>query len=285
MAETTQSVGHPYPSRREDPYYDSLEQFFESVDAEHFANRDQWNISLLPTGYISVDGAGVVEWNDDIVIQHGSSGYRGVIPPNAGAGVSLDDGDIAWMDLIRAPQGEYEPEVTVSAGDVPNSDSAVAFMWRLGSLVWVRQVGVLSLGQSISGRSARPVAAGEMIRDARRVAGRQNIGEGLEVVGRFSFNADRYARDNANDFTVEVNAEAQVTDDGSVGEVVLWDASATSEIHTFTFDSDQPSRRSAVVSLIDPSDFRPYEVHAGMQTGESGLLELFDVGLEFRNHF
>lgn len=284
MAEKTQQVDHPYPSKREDPHYDRLEDFFESVDAEDFAARDQWNISVVPKGKVSVSVGGVVSWNKDIVINHGSSGRRGIIDANPG-GLSMSDGDIAWVEVVRGPQGQYHRNLTLSGGDVPNSERALAIFWRIGDLVWARQMGAIALGQSFNPSSAGAVAQGEVLRNPRRLAGRNTVGVGREVIGRYTFSGDRYERDRSSSYTIEFAVEARVVIDGESGEVALWDDDAQKDIKVFTFTSDQPTRKSSTVTLDDPSVMRPYEVQAGMASGMNGELEVYDANIEFQNQF
>lgn len=281
----TDNVGHPYPARRERPHFEKIVSFFESVDSEDFAGRDQWNVSVVPDGSISVDASGGVTWSDKIVVHHASTGWRGEIPAEPSDGVTLEDGDVAFLRVVRGPQGVYTGELEVASGDIPNTQKAVAMMYRRGDLVWIRQYGAIRLGQTLSPAASTPIASGDAIRDNRQLAVNEHLGEGVHVVGRFSFEPDQFDLSNSTIFEIEFAVEAQVTIDGQSADVTLFDDEEQAAVHTFTFDSDQPTRKSTTITPFEDSALRPYEVRAGMQTGQDGELFLMDANLEFINSF
>lgn len=280
----TPGVEHPYPEKHQDPFYDAFVAFAKSIDAADHAARDQRNLAVMPTGTLSVGPSGTVTWSAKLALHHALTGILAEIP-TAASGVQLADGQTAYTEVVRAPQGAYEASLTVTSGDVPDSDRAVAMFQRIGALVWVRGAGILRLGQTLRGSTAPLVTAADTAVDSRRLAGREQVGPGRTTIGRISMAPDNRSYVNAST-TVEWSVQGELTDQSDTGTIYLYDAKAKTDLHTLQISTEQPTRKEvADVGFVDPGDVRPYEVQAGVQTGAAGELILYDSGLTFRHSF
>lgn len=137
----------PYPSENQDPWFDAIEAFFLAADASGYAGRENDNAILTDGGTISFDAnTGVVDWTQPINILAVYSGYKWTVPIGQ---VALDDGQLAYVTLTRAPSTALTVIPSVSY-TLPSSDNAYVLMARSGSNVYIRNGASVADGGAIT---------------------------------------------------------------------------------------------------------------------------------------
>jgi hypothetical protein len=136
----TSRMQFPYPSRNQEPYFDIMESFFLALDAATYAAREDRHLIFQEGGPILfVAGTGVLSWGSDIEILAPITGFQWVI---AAGQITLDDGQLFYVELPRAPSGNTAITPTV-ASQVPSSNLAMIVGVRRGNKVYLRNGVVL----------------------------------------------------------------------------------------------------------------------------------------------
>lgn len=131
----TPRMSWPYPGEHQDPWYDAILNFFNAADFSGYAAREDRNIVLMGGGIISFDAAlNTLSWASPLVLLAPITGFLWTIPPGI---VTLFDGRMLYVDLVRAPQAPTTLAPLV-ANQIPSSDTALLLAVRRGSRVFFR---------------------------------------------------------------------------------------------------------------------------------------------------
>jgi hypothetical protein len=143
-----------YPAEDEDPWFDTIERFFKSIDVSSFSLMENIGLFLTGGGTISWAGAGnVFSWDGTIYIY---SPYTGVKISISSGSVSVPSGGVAYVTIPRYAQSATGfTTVTMSVGNVlPKSDTAFLIGWERNDIFYLRNGLVLTDGVSINNFNA-----------------------------------------------------------------------------------------------------------------------------------
>ena len=124
-----------FPAENQDPWYDAFLGLVTAMDYSGFAAREDRNIVLMGGGLITFDAAtDSLTWATPLVLLAPTTGFLWTIPA---ATISLYDGRLFYIDLVRAPQAPTSLTPVVS-NQVPSTDYAFLLGVRRGSRVFFR---------------------------------------------------------------------------------------------------------------------------------------------------
>jgi hypothetical protein len=104
MSELTPRNDFPYPSEREQPFYDAYKAGELAKDAAIFANSDNSNVVWQKGGIFSWDAAtNTLFWTDTIYVNGHHSAFGGLIPEGS---VVLQENEVIYFQLPRLVQNE-----------------------------------------------------------------------------------------------------------------------------------------------------------------------------------
>jgi len=131
----TSRMGWPYPSEHQDPWFQSFEDLVTAIDSSGYAAREDRNIVFGSAAIWSFTaGTGVLSWDADLKIYSTIKGYFFTVPAGS---VSLQEGELFYVDLVRAPSAGQALTPVVSS-QVPTSDTRLVIGVRSGSSVFFR---------------------------------------------------------------------------------------------------------------------------------------------------
>lgn len=105
MSELTPRNFFPYPSEREQPFYDTYKAGELAKDAAIFANSDNSNIVWQKGGIFSWDAAtNTLFWTDTIYINGFHTSFGGFIPEGS---IMLQENEVIYFKMPRLVQGDY----------------------------------------------------------------------------------------------------------------------------------------------------------------------------------
>lgn len=136
----------PFPREGQDPWFDPFNSMVQAMDTSGFASRENDAIALMNGGILAFNSStGLVSWDGTIEVLAGLSGFVWQIAPSQ---ISLQEGDVLFIDAPRAPTGNVvlSPK---KASRVPNTDRAIFLAVRRGGVVFWRNGKVLVDGESI----------------------------------------------------------------------------------------------------------------------------------------
>lgn len=137
-----------FPNENMDPWYDAFAAFVDAVDASVYATREDRSVVLMSTATVSFNIAGVggvLTWNAPIELLSPIAGF--VESVSAGS-VTLNDGDVLYMQVVRSPTSNQTLSFSV-ARSVPNTDDTLLVAIRRGSTVYWRDGKVINDGDSL----------------------------------------------------------------------------------------------------------------------------------------
>ena len=136
----------PFPEEGQDPWYDALRSFADFQDASAYAAREDRHVLLMEGGTVTWTAAsGIVTWSDPIEVLAAITGFRWSIPAGS---LTLEDGEMGYLQLVRAPTKDLNLEFRVSR-QTPPSDQALLMCIRRGTKVYWRDGYVLNDGDTV----------------------------------------------------------------------------------------------------------------------------------------
>lgn len=110
MTELTPRNAFPYPSEREEPFYDSFKAGEVQKDASIFANADNSNLQFMGGGVFSWDAANdLLFWTDTIQVNGFHTSFGGYI---ATGSILLQEDEVVYFQMPRLVQ-EADQELTL----------------------------------------------------------------------------------------------------------------------------------------------------------------------------
>jgi hypothetical protein len=140
----------PVPGENLDPWFDSFTDLMNEVDASSYAAREDRNIICMGGGLFTFNaGTGVLAWAGLIQLLSANVGFLWQI---AAASVVLEDGEMMFVDLPRAPTDNVTlvAQVASNLSAVVDGDAALVICIRRGGTIYFRQGDILLDGESIA---------------------------------------------------------------------------------------------------------------------------------------
>ncbi len=102
MAELSPRNDFPYPSEREEPFYDTYKAGELAKDASIFANADNSNIQFTGGGIVSWDAPNnLLFWTSDIQVNGFHTSFGGTIPSGS---VTVQEDEVVYFSMPRLQQ-------------------------------------------------------------------------------------------------------------------------------------------------------------------------------------
>lgn len=136
----------PYPSEGTDPWYDSFVALVNASDASAYAAFETQAITVSGGGYFTFNAStGSLSWEFDLQINNAVVG----VPQYIDSGpITLQDGQFAYVNLIRGALPDYPYLPLKTAFTLPNTDyNSVLLLWqRIGPRIYFRNGAILQDG-------------------------------------------------------------------------------------------------------------------------------------------
>lgn len=143
----TRRLQWPYPSDAQEPWFDAFESMVTAQDSTGYANREDRQLILSKGGtWLWNSLTGELSWDEDLEILSPISGFKLVV---AAGSVVLEEGEAAYVNVVRAPSASTAVAMTV-ASTVPNTDDAFAIVVRSNDEVYFRTGVRLANGDSVN---------------------------------------------------------------------------------------------------------------------------------------
>ena len=191
MSDSTPRMAFPYPSRDEDPWYDTFQVFTLALDAAGYAHREDRSILYTGGGTLSWTlGTSTFTWTDTMQIMSPIGGRRISISANS---IVVAEGQVVYTTLTRQPLENLTASLSV-ANQLPSSNTVVALAIRYGGVLYFRTGMSLQDGNTVEGLSPVPGGGGGGYVD---IGGTYSYVEAAtpveEVVGQTPFDASTAA--------------------------------------------------------------------------------------------
>lgn len=163
MPDTTPFLSWPIPARGADPFYDAFVALMNAIDATAYGPaREDRNLVLFGGGTVAFSGDSL-SWSSALSILAAQAGRRWIV---AAATVTILDGQMLVVELVRSPQGDVTlapAVVSVLARDT--ADNALVLAVRRSGVIYWRNGKIVASGASgplfeVAGMTALEVQAG-----------------------------------------------------------------------------------------------------------------------------
>ncbi len=136
----------PVPAEGANPWFDAFQAMVNAMDASGYAAREDRNIIFMEGGNFSWAATpGVLSWTASIEILAAATGFTWFVPPSS---VSMQEGDMLWVDLVRGPTSNITIVAQVSP-HLPSSDTAQILGIRRNQRIYFRFGYILLDGQTL----------------------------------------------------------------------------------------------------------------------------------------
>lgn len=130
----TPKMGWPYPSKGQEPWYESFEGFVKATDISAFVSREDRHLVLHGGGNVSFADP-TLTWDSSIFIYSPLAGFY--LEIEAGSAALASSGQVLYVNLVRNPTANKVVTVSV-ANQAPNTDEAYVVAIRSGNTVIFR---------------------------------------------------------------------------------------------------------------------------------------------------
>lgn len=143
----TDKMQWPYPNQDADPWFDVFESMIDGIDASGYSSREDRSIIFGGGGNVSWNSStGVLSWASDFVLYSLIAGYKLTIPAG---NITIANNQVLYLVVTRSPTQNLTLTFSV-ASNVPNTDQAMAFAIRVGSIVYFRWGKKIENGETIN---------------------------------------------------------------------------------------------------------------------------------------
>jgi len=147
MSQLSPRMGWPFPSRDEDPWVNTFEDFVRASDASGFAHREDRNLLLMGGGSLAFDSvANTLSWDADMEILSPTTGFVTRIAP---ATVTMTETQALVVEMKRA-LGENHLTTATVAGYASNTNNSVLLAFRRGGRLYFRNGVTLTSGVAVT---------------------------------------------------------------------------------------------------------------------------------------
>ena len=102
MSELTPRNNFPFPSEREEPFYDTFKAGELAKDASIFANADNSNIQFVGGGVFSWDASNdLLFWTEDVFVSGFHTAFGGTIPTGS---ILIQEDEVVYFEMPRLVQ-------------------------------------------------------------------------------------------------------------------------------------------------------------------------------------
>jgi hypothetical protein len=160
----------PVPADGADPWYDSFVDLMGAVDTSVYASREDRN-AIMTGGGVFAFTAPNLAWDDTIQILSANTGFLWEV---VAGNVDLEDGEVLYVELSRAPPGNttLTPLVASNLTAVSDGDAAYVLCVRIGTTLYFRQGSTLVTGETseiISGAGLTVQQAGADVGERSKI--------------------------------------------------------------------------------------------------------------------
>lgn len=135
----------PYPAEDQDPWFEVFEDLVNAADASSAASREDRSTWMGGGGTVSFNATtGELAWDTDFDIFSSNFGF---IQSVAAGSVTLAEGEVLYVDLVRRPTTNVVLPAQV-ATTAPYSDASYPIAIRSNDVVWFRFGSRISNGES-----------------------------------------------------------------------------------------------------------------------------------------
>jgi hypothetical protein len=114
VSELTPRNNFPYPTERQEPFYDTAKGNYLAEDAAMWANAENGNLTYVGGGIFNLDaGTNILWWTQNINVTGFSTPFKAVI--SGPASVEIQDGEVVYYKMLRLIQ---------------NADVSIAALYR-----------------------------------------------------------------------------------------------------------------------------------------------------------
>lgn len=254
----------PFPAKDSDPWYERFESMVTAVDSSGYAHREDRHTRISGAGTVSFNaGTNGVSWTEDIEIMSPISGFKITVPA---ASLSVEDGEVVYVNLTRFPTGNVSTSAAVAA-QAPNTDDAYVLLVRNGlAIYWVNGAKVAD-GESkgLFGGTAAGTQFLEVINLSNRASHDSTT---PLIVGGTSFNPEDHDKPGFTR-TLTFRAVAANGEAGITTFVKLVNITDGDEIASLSFTTTEQEKDQVVlvegtgIGEIDQVD-KIYEVRIGL---------------------
>jgi hypothetical protein len=145
----------PYPTDKQNPWYEAFKGFIAALDASGFASREDRHLIIGGGGTISWT-VPTFSWTTSILISGGLTGFLWEVPSGS---VTVADGQVVYVTLSRGPTATTVVSIGV-ANQAPSSDQALVIAIRIGTRIYLRSGVSITSGGSITEFSPMPGGGG-----------------------------------------------------------------------------------------------------------------------------
>jgi hypothetical protein len=157
MSEQSPRMEWAYPSREDDPWFDTFKDFVVTVDGSGFAHREDRSIIWSGGGTVSWDLATeTFAWTDLIKVYSPMSAKLMTVA--AGSIIDWAEGEVVYLNLTRLALINVS-KIFQKATALPSNDDAMAFGVRIGDTIFLRTGMSLGDGDTAAGVAPAPAAS------------------------------------------------------------------------------------------------------------------------------
>lgn len=279
----TNKMQWSYPARDDDPWYEKFDQLVTSQDTSGYASREDRHLAFSGGGVVSFNAAtGVVTWGEDIEILSPIAGFKITM---VASNFTLEDGQVAYIDLVRSPTQNVSV-VPVVANTAPNTDNAFTLCIRSGDAVYWANGSRIADGESKS--LFWGVVPGSKSIEIAHIASRVSHNSDTPLVaGGVAFNPLDYDKPGYTR-TITFRAVAANGDVGIATSVVLYNVTDAEEVATLAFTTTELAKDEVTltegpgpgeVDLVE----KIYEVQISLDVAPGSAtetVELYDAEIQ-----
>lgn len=156
MSQNSPRMQWPYPTREDDPWFDTFEDFIRANDASGFAAREDRSIIWAGGGTLTWTlSSETLEWTGVINVYSPIGAH--LLQIEADSIADWADGEVVYVVLTRQPL-ENVTATLVKASQLPSTDNAMSLAVRIGSVIYFRTG--ISLGDGDTATGIAPVPGG-----------------------------------------------------------------------------------------------------------------------------
>lgn len=129
-----------YPAEGADPWFTAFQAMVNAMDTSGFASREDRQLILMEGGVFSFSSTtGILTWSLPLEILAGITGFRWAV---AAGSVTLQEGEMIYVDLVRAPTQNRTLTLTVTS-QIPSTDVACFIAIRRNNKIYFRDGRIL----------------------------------------------------------------------------------------------------------------------------------------------
>jgi hypothetical protein len=289
----------PEPRENQNPWYPQFVTFSGAIDASVYASKEDASTIGIGGGTFTFDAtSGVITWSTTISLLSAYVGFLWQLIPGQ---ISLDDGQIFYVELPRAPTDQTTvPPLKASNLSTASRDSSFVLAVRVGNKVYWRNGAVMGDGDSFQvfeatggqgggGGGSGIGTAGQKIRNVITVAtGETTDQSSFTVKGDYALDPDDYEITGTS-VEIRLVGVGSITNSATTGNIQLFNLTDSAIVTTLNFngggDTAPVKKTSGALALA--SGLKMYEIRVRVTGGTPPADKLLAtwVGFQVDNIF